>query len=268
MATRVLVNAGAGKMGRRVLALLLEDPDLELVGVREMEGHPAVGSDAGHLVGKGDLGVTVVPAGAQLPVEVDVAIDFSAPQATLNLAGELGRKHIPMVSGTTGFTDPERDELSELLKGVAFVLAPNMSVGVNVLFKLAYDVTRILGEGFDIEIVEAHHRFKADAPSGTALRLGQEVARARQVALAEKACYGREGRCGARSPDEVGILAVRAGDIVGEHTVIFGGLGERIELVHKAHTRDNFAMGALRAAKWVTGQPAGMYDMMDVLGLR
>ena len=268
MATRVLVNAGGGKMGRRVLALLLEDPDLDLAGVREMEGHPAVGSDAGLLVGKGDLGVAVAGAGEALPEGVDVAIDFSAPQATLELAGELGRKGIPLVSGTTGFTDPERDELSGRMKGVAFVLAPNMSVGVNVLFKLAHDVTRILGEGFDIEIVEAHHRFKADAPSGTALRLGREVARARQVSLAEKARYGREGRCGARSPDEVGILAVRAGDIVGEHTVIFGGLGERIELVHKAHTRDNFALGALRAAKWVTGQPPGMYDMMDVLGLR
>jgi len=129
-------------------------------------------------------------------------------------------------------------------------------------------VTRILGEDFDVEIVEAHHRFKADAPSGTALRLGEEVARGREVALSEKACYGREGRCGARPSGEVGILAVRAGDIVGEHTVLFGGLGERIELVHKAHTRDNFAMGALRAAKWVTDKPAGRYDMMDVLGLR
>jgi 4-hydroxy-tetrahydrodipicolinate reductase len=143
-----------------------------------------------------------------------------------------------------------------------------MSMGVNVLFKLVHDVTRVLGEAYDIEIVEAHHRFKEDAPSGTALRLGEEVARAREVRFAEKACYGREGRCGARRADEVAILAVRAGDIVGEHTVIFGGLGERIELVHKAHTRDNFALGALRAAKWVTRQPPGMYDMMDVLGLR
>ena len=266
--TKVLVNACAGKMGRRILALLLEDADLELVGAREMEGHPALGTDAGQLVGKGDLGVPVLASGQELPRDMDVAIDFSAPPATLELAKALGAKKIPLVSGTTGFTDQELGELSEHLEGVAFVLAPNMSVGVNVLFKLAHDVTRILGESFDIEIVEAHHRFKADAPSGTALRLGEEVARAREVALSEKACYGREGRCGARSPGEVGILAVRAGDIVGEHTVLFGGLGERIELVHKAHTRDNFAMGALRAAKWVTGQPAGKYDMMDVLGLR
>ena len=268
MAKKVLVNAGAGKMGRRVLSLLLEDTDLALVGVREAVGHPAVGTDAGQLVGRGNLGVQVVSAGEEVSEETDVAIDFSAPQATLELARVLGRKKIPMVSGTTGFTDAELEQLSEHMKGVAFVLAPNMSVGVNVLFKLAHDVTRILGEGFDVEIVEAHHRFKADAPSGTALRLGQEVARAREVALTEKACYGREGRCGARPSGEVGILAVRAGDIVGEHTVIFGGMGERIELVHKAHTRDNFAMGALRAAKWVTDQPAGRYDMMDVLGLR
>ena len=268
MPIKVLVNACAGKMGRRILALLLEDADLELAGAWEAAGHPALGTDAGQLVGKGDLGVPVVAAGEELPEGADVAIDFSAPQATLDLAKALGAKKIPMVSGTTGFTDSELSALSESLEGVPFVLAPNMSVGVNVLFKLAHDVTRILGESFDIEIVEAHHRFKADAPSGTALRLGEEVARAREVALSEKACYGREGRCGARSSGEVGILAVRAGDIVGEHTVIFGGLGERIELVHKAHTRDNFAMGALRAAKWVTGRPAGKYDMMDVLGLR
>lgn len=268
MTTRVLVNAGAGKMGRRILSLLLEDAELSLAAVREAKGHPTVGSDAGQLVGKGDLGVPVAAAGEPLPEGLDVAIDFSAPAATLALAEQLGPRRIPLVAGTTGFTDSEREELSEKMKGVAFVLAPNMSVGVNVLFKLAYDVTRILGEAYDIEIVEAHHRFKADAPSGTALRLGAEVARAREVALPEKAIYGRQGRCGARKADEVGILAVRAGDIVGEHTVVFGGVGERIELVHKAHTRDNFALGALRAAKWVTGQPAGMYDMMDVLGLR
>ncbi len=268
MATKVLVNAGAGKMGRRVLSLLLEDPDLSLAGVCEAAGHPAVGTDAGPLAGKGNLGVQVIAAGEELPEAMDVAIDFSAPSATLELARALGRKKIPMVSGTTGFTDAELEELAGYMKGVAFVLAPNMSVGVNVLFKLAYDVTRILGQGFDVEIVEAHHRFKADAPSGTALRLGEEVARAREVALTEKACYGREGRCGARPSGEVGILAVRAGDIVGEHNVIFGGMGERIELVHKAHTRDNFAMGALRAAKWVPNRPAGRYDMMDVLGLR
>lgn len=268
MSTAVLVNACAGKMGRRVLALLLEDGELSLVDARETPGHAAVGTDAGQLAGRGDLGVRVVAAGTGIPEGVDVAIDFSTPQATLQLAEALGSRKIPMVSGTTGFTDSEQKELSEHMKGVPFVLAPNMSVGVNVLFKITHDVTRILGEGFDIEIVEAHHRFKADAPSGTALRLGEEVARARRVALREKACYGREGRCGARSSDEVGILAVRAGDIVGEHTVIFGGLGERVELVHKAHTRDNFAMGALRAAKWVTRQPAGRYDMMDVLGLR
>lgn len=268
MKTKVLVNAGAGKMGSRVVSLLLEDSGLDLAGVREAPGHPAVGKDAGELVGKGRLGVLVVAAGKELGPGVDVVIDFSAPAATLELAREVGRMRIPIVIGTTGFTDSERKGLSEHLKEVAWVIAPNMSVGVNVLFRLVRDVTRILGEGYDVEIVEVHHRFKADAPSGTALRLGQEVARAREVVLSEKARYGREGRCGARTAEEVGILAVRAGDVVGEHTVIFGGMGERIELVHKAHTRDNFALGALRAAKWVVRQPAGMYDMMDVLGLR
>ncbi len=268
MATKVLINAGAGRMGRRILALLLEDSDLSLAGVREMAGHHAQGQDAGSLVGTGDLGIKIVTSGDEAAIEPDVVIDFSVPAASLELAKEAAQKKWSLVIGTTGLSKAEREQLREYQQGLAWVVAPNMSVGVNLLFKLAGEVTRILGEGWDIDIVEAHHRFKADAPSGTAVRLGEEVAQARGVELSEKACYGRQGRPGARPSDEIGLLAVRAGDIVGEHTVIFGGMGERMELVHKAHTRDNFALGALRAAKWVVRQPPGMYDMMDVLGLR
>jgi len=265
---RVLINGGGGRMGKMILSHLLKDPELALAGVREVPGHSAQGRDAGSLVGGGDLGVPVVERLDRLGARPDVVIDFTAPAATLELADDMADAGIPLVSGTTGLSEEQRKALARRLSAVPCVLAPNMSVGVNVLFKLVEEAARILGEGYDAEIVEAHHRFKADAPSGTALRLAEGIARARGIRLAEQARYGREGKPGPRTRDEVGILAVRAGDIVGEHTVTFGGIGERVELVHKAHTRDNFALGSLRAAKWVVRQPPGMYDTLDVLGLR
>lgn len=268
MAIRVLVNGGAGRMGRRIVALLLEDPELRLAGVMESANHPAQGLDAGTLAGKGEIGVRVVADLSEAGSEVDAIVDFSVPAATLEIAKEVAPRRTALVIGTTGFTEAERKTLAGQVKDLPCVLAPNMSVGVNVLFKIAADVARILGDGYDVEIVEAHHRFKADAPSGTAMRLAEGIALAKGVDLSEKACYGRQGRPGARNSDEIGVLAVRAGDIVGEHTVLFGGLGERLELVHRAHTRDNFALGALRAVKWVVRQRPGLYDMMDVLGLR
>ena len=268
MAINILINGGAGRMGTRILSLLLDDPDLALAGVLETADHPCQGKDAGNLVGKGDLGIPVVDSVEKIETLPDVAIDFTLPPATLNLAAQICSRKIPLVTGTTGFTEEEKARLGELLKDVPFVLAPNMSVGVNVLFKLVEDAAGILGDNYDVEIVEAHHRFKADAPSGTALRLGEGIARAKGIQLSDKACYGREGKPGPRTQDEIGILAVRAGDIVGEHTVTFGGIGERLELVHKAHTRDNFALGSLRAAKWVVARPPGVYDMIDVLGIR
>ncbi len=268
MAVRILINGGGGRMGQRILSLLLEDPDLALAGVREYPDHPAQGRDAGSLGGGVELGVPVIHRLDCLEARPDVVIDFTSPGATLELVEDMADDKIPLVTGTTGFSGAQKKKLAEQLEAVPFVLAPNMSVGVNVLFKLVEETARILGEGFDAEIVEAHHRFKADAPSGTALRLAEGIARAKGIQLSEQARYGREGKPGPRTPDEVGILAVRAGDIVGEHTVTFGGIGERLELVHKAHTRDNFAQGSLRAAKWLVKQPPGMYDMMDVLGLR
>jgi 4-hydroxy-tetrahydrodipicolinate reductase len=268
MATRILINGGAGRMGLRILSLLLDDPELTLAGLRETPDHAAQGKDAGCLLGGQDLGVPVVDRMDKLPVRPDVVIDFTAPPATLSMIDDMGENKIPLVTGTTGFTEEEKARIAALLEPVPFVLAPNMSVGVNVLFKLVEETAKILGAAYDAEIVEAHHRFKADAPSGTALRLAEGIARAKGIDLSAQARYGREGKPGPRTQDEVGILAVRAGDIVGEHTVTFAGIGERLELVHKAHTRDNFALGSLRAAKWVVAQPPGVYDMMDVLGLR
>jgi 4-hydroxy-tetrahydrodipicolinate reductase len=268
MPVKILINGGGGRMGQRILSFLLDDPDLCLAGVREAPDHPAQGKDAGSLVGRGTLGVPVVDRLDRLPARPDVVIDFTVPAATFALVADMGNEKIPLVSGTTGLSDEQKKRLAAELGPVPWVLAPNMSVGVNVLFKLVEEAARILGGGYDVEIVEAHHRFKADAPSGTALRLAEGIARSRGIRLADQVRYGREGKPGPRTPDEIGILAMRAGDIVGEHTVTFGGIGERLELVHKAHTRDNFALGSLRAAKWVVGRPAGMYDMMDVLGLR
>ncbi len=268
MAIRLVVNGAGGRMGRRIVALASEDPDLSVVGAVEAAGHPALGQDAGTLAGVKPLGVRVVASVSDLGGDFDAVVDFSAPAATLAMAAEAGRRNKPMVIGTTGFSEAERKSLVERLRGVPAVLAPNMSVGVNVLFRIAADVARFLGDGYDVEIVEAHHRLKADAPSGTALRLAEGIAREKGVDLSSAARYGRQGRPGPRKSEEIGILAARAGDIVGEHTVLFAGPGERLELVHRAHTRDNFAQGALRAAKWVVRQPAGLYDMMDVLGLR
>jgi len=268
MATTILINGGAGRMGLRILSFLLEDPDLALAGVREVPAHPAQGKDAGSLLGGRDLGVPVVDRLDRLPRRPDVVIDFTAPSATLELVDHMGDTKIPLVCGTTGIAGADKARIAAAMRSVPCVLAPNMSVGVNVLFKLVEEAAAILGPGYDAEIVEAHHRFKADAPSGTALRLAEGIARVRGIDLSAQARYGREGKPGARTRDEVGILAVRAGDIVGEHTVTFAGIGERIELVHKAHTLDTFALGSLRAAKWVVSRPPGMYDMMDVLGLR
>lgn len=268
MAIRLVVSGAAGRMGRRIAALACEDSDLSVVGAVEAAGHAALGQDVGALAGVRPLGVRVVASVAEVESDFDAIVDFSAPAATLTIAAEAGKRKKPMVIGTTGFSDEERRNLVDRLRGVPAVLAPNMSVGVNVLFRIAADVARFLGDGYDVEIVEAHHRLKADAPSGTALRLAEGVAREKGLELASAARYGRQGRPGPRKSEEIGILAVRAGDIVGEHTVLFAGPGERLELVHRAHTRDNFAQGALRAVKWVVGQPAGLYDMMDVLGLR
>ncbi len=267
MAKAIVVGA-AGKMGRRITQSILQTPGMTLVGAVEREGHPAVGKDVGDLVGEGKVEIVVDSDLEGVVNKGEVIIDFTAPEVSLrNL--ELGVHHgCAVVIGTTGFTPEHMDEVRALGPQTRCVMAPNMSVGVNVMFRIVADVAKILGEAYDVEIVEAHHRFKKDAPSGTAMKLGETIASVLGRNLEEVGVWHRKGLVGERPSTEIGMAVVRAGDIVGEHTVIFGGIGERLEVTHRAHSRDNFAQGALKAAQWVIGQPNGLYDMQDVLGLR
>jgi 4-hydroxy-tetrahydrodipicolinate reductase len=265
---KTVVTGAGGRMGSRIIQLLMESPDLRLVGAVEKEGHPGIGKDLGEYLGLGrmDLLISGDLKAAMAPGEVIIDFTFhSVSMEHLRLAA-AGKK--PMVIGSTGFTAQEMEEVGALTESIPVVLAPNMSVGVNVLFKVVQDVALALGEGFDIEILEVHHKMKKDAPSGTAMKLAQVLAQARRQNLDEVAVYERKGIIGERKPDEIGIQTFRAGDIVGEHTVLFGGMGERIEITHRAHNRDTFARGALRAARWIVEQKNGLYDMQDVLGLR
>ena len=223
----------------------------------------------GEIAGVGRLEVPIVGSAAELPfADSDVLIEFTAPSATLANLKIAVEYQVPMVIGTTGMTVEEREQVKGFAARIPVVLAPNMSVGVNVLFKVVAEVAGILGDDYDVEIVEAHHRLKKDAPSGTAVRLGEIVAAALERDYREVAVFERRGFTGERTREEIGMQTLRAGDIVGDHLVMFGGLGERLEIVHRAHSRDTFARGALRAALWVMKQQAGLYDMQDVLGLR
>lgn len=267
MSIRIAVNGAGGRMGRRIIALAAEDKELTLAAALEGAGSPLLGRDSGELAGLGPNGVAVAAA----PPEggFDVLIDFSVPAALSARLADCRRSKAGMVVGTTGLAAEHHAAIDEAAGGIAVVQSPNMSVGVNLLFKVAAEVARALGDDYDIEIVEAHHRFKADSPSGTALGLAEAVCKAVGRDMKADLVHGREGQVGARTTREIGMHAVRAGDTVGEHTVIYGGLGERIELRHTASTRDTFARGALRAAKWLaTGpRPAGRYTMRDVLGI-
>ncbi|MGH8746547.1 MAG: 4-hydroxy-tetrahydrodipicolinate reductase, partial [Burkholderiales bacterium] len=249
-------------MGRTLVEAVLGDAELELVAALEREGHPGLGRELGELVG--------LPSRLALGAEVeaalaaaDVLIDFTRPEATLAHLEACGRLGISMVIGTTGFSEAQKARIAEAAKRVALVIAPNMAVGVNVIFKLAETAARILGDGYDVEIVEAHHRHKVDAPSGTALKLGEVVARALGRSLSDSALHGRRGDTGERDPKAIGFHAIRGGDIVGEHTVIFAGIGERVEVTVRSSSRMTYALGALRAAKFLRGRKAGLYDMFD-----
>jgi len=200
--------------------------------------------------------------------EADAVIDFTLPEATVTYAAACAEAGVPMVIGTTGFDTAQQAALEDAGRSVALMIAPNMSIGVNLTFKVLDMVARALGDDYDVEVIEAHHRNKVDAPSGTALRMGEVVAEALDRNLEANAVYGRQGRTGVRERETIGFETIRAGDIVGEHTVMFAGAGERVEIAHKASSRQTFAGGAVRAAKWVTTQPPGLYDMQDVLGLR
>jgi len=265
---RAAVAGIAGRMGTRIAQLIHETEGIELVGGFERADHPKVGRDICEVIVGAPAGLVIAGDIEEVLAVADVVIDFTIASVSLNHLKAASAKGKAMVIGSTGFAPAQLSEARDLARKVPCVLAPNMSMGVNILFKVVGDVARLLGDGFDVEIVEAHHRLKKDAPSGTALKLAQVVADALERNLDEVGVYARHGMIGERTAQEIGIQTIRAGDIVGEHTVLFGGLGERIEITHRAHSRDNFASGALRAAQWVVGQPAGLYDMHDVLGIR
>lgn len=265
---KAVVAGAAGRMGGRVMLTILETKNMALAGAFDRPDHPGQGQDAGLAAGIGPAGVPLAGSLSEVMKDGQVIIDFSQPEASLKhmeLAAATGQA---MVVGTTGFSPQQITRVKELTASLPLVLAPNMSVGVNLLFKVVADVAKALGPGFDIEIVEAHHRLKKDAPSGTAVKLADVLAEATGRSMKDCGVYGRQGLVGLRTDQEIAVLAVRAGDIVGDHTVMFGGIGERIEITHRAHSRDTFARGAIRAAAWIVGQPAGWYDMQDVLGLK
>jgi len=265
---KIMVFGAAGRMGRRIISVIHEHEQVVLSGALEYAGNPLVGQDAGEIAGVGNLGIPIAGLVSDLPfAESDVLIEFTTPPATLANLKIAVEYQVPMVIGTTGMTVEEREQVRALAAQIPVVLAPNMSVGVNVLFKVVAEVAKILGDDYDVEILEAHHRLKKDAPSGTAVRLGEIVAEALQRDYQEVAVFERRGFTGERTREEIGMQTLRAGDIVGDHLVMFGGLGERLEIVHRAHSRDTFARGALRAALWVMDQQPGLYDMQDVLGL-
>lgn len=261
----VIVMGAAGRMGGQIISLLREQNELSLAAAIEYQTHTAIGRDAGETAGGEKLGVTITP---DLPGALQsgrVVIDFTTPEVTAETASLAAKAGVPLVIGTTGLTDGQQRAVQAASKKVAVLHAPNMSVGVNLLFQLAAQAAKALGPSYDIEIVEAHHRMKKDAPSGTALHLARLLADAIGRKLEQAAVYSRHGRDTARQQGQIGIQSVRGGDIVGDHTVIFAGPGERLELTHRASSRDNFARGALLAARWIVDQPSGLYSMQDLL---
>lgn len=266
MATLNIVIAGAaGRMGRSLIETVLRSPDLKLAAALEQKGAADIGKDAGALVGS-SCGVTIVDDPGRAVARGAVLVDFTRPEGTLANLAACRKQGANMVIGTTGFSAAQKKEISDAARDIAVVMSPNFSVGVNVAFRLLDVAARSLGEGYDVEIAEAHHRHKVDAPSGTALRMGEVVAQALGRDLKRDAVYGREGVTGERKDNTIGFATVRGGDLVGEHSVMFIGTGERLEISHRASSRANFAHGALRAARWVAQKKNGLYDMADVLG--
>ena len=265
---KALVVGAAGRMGMRILAALRENPHFLLAGAVERKGHPQIGLDIGEISGLGKWQVTLSDSLEEVISKGEVIIDFTNAEASLNNLKVAAAAGKAAVVGSTGFDSGQMAEVKQITQKIPCVLSPNMSVGVNVMFRLLADLAKVLGDEYDVEVIEAHHRLKKDAPSGTALKMGQILAQSLNRNFAEVGVYARQGIIGERTKTEIGMQTIRAGDIVGEHTVIFGGLGERIEIIHRAHSRDNFARGALRAAQWVVKQKPGLYDMQDVLGLK
>lgn len=265
--TDVVVAGAAGRMGARIVACLADTPDLSLVAALEAPGHPRLGADAGEVAGLPRLGVPLTDDAAAALRPGRVLIEFSTPEASLAHLRTCAETGARAVIGTTGFSAAQRDEIAALAGRTAIVLSPNMSVGVTLALRLLETMARALGDDYDVEITEIHHRWKKDAPSGTALRMAEVIAAALGRDLSAVAVHGRQGLPGERTQKEIGIFSLRSGDVVGEHTVVFGTPGERLELTHRAHSRDTFARGALRAARFVAGRAPGLYSMRDVLGL-
>ena len=263
---RIAIAGASGRMGRMLIEAVLNAPDCELAGALDIAGNPSLGLDAGAFLGR-NTGVTItsdVPAGL---ARAQVLIDFTRPEGTmahLRVCRELGVK---MVIGTTGFQEADKAELAQAANSLAIVWAPNMSVGVNVTLRLLEMAAKALSTGYDIEVIEAHHRHKVDAPSGTALKMGEVIAQALGRDLKDCAVYAREGHTGERDPSSIGFATIRGGDIVGDHTVMFAGTGERVEITHRSGSRSNYAQGSLRAARYLAERSSGMFDMFDVLGL-
>jgi 4-hydroxy-tetrahydrodipicolinate reductase len=261
---RLAVHGAAGRMGQRIVALASKDPQFQVIGALESESSSHQGRDIGELAGLGSLGVKIT---SELEQPADVVIDFSLPNAAVAIAQRCGERRIPAVIATTGLTAEQRTLVQEAAQLTPLVFAPSMSLAVNVAMKLVRDAARALKDipdGVDVEIIERHHRFKEDAPSGTALKFGQIVADEMGQTVHQ---HGREGQTGKRPRNEIGYHALRTGDNVGEHQIVFGLMGETLEVSVRGHTRDSYAYGALAAAKFIVGKGAGLYTMTDVLGL-
>ncbi|MFT7235299.1 MAG: 4-hydroxy-tetrahydrodipicolinate reductase [Methylophagaceae bacterium] len=267
MTTRIAVNGAAGRMGRCLIQAVQQTQALTLSAALDRVESSLIGADAGEMAGIGKINVAITSDLAAATAMSDIIIDFTLPEATMALIPHCVDNGCRLVIGTTGFTEQQKQTIEQTSKDIAVVFAPNMSVGVNLSLKLLDIAARVLGDDVDIEVIEAHHRHKVDAPSGTALRMGEVIADALGRDLKTCAVYGREGRTGERERETIGFATVRAGDIVGDHTVMFAAEGERVEISHKASSRMTFALGAMRASTWLMDQKTGLYDMQDVLGL-
>ncbi|MFZ9371820.1 MAG: 4-hydroxy-tetrahydrodipicolinate reductase [Limnohabitans sp.] len=263
---RIAIAGASGRMGRMLIEAVLNAPDCELAGALDISGNPALGMDAGAFLGR-STGVIITSDVAAGLAQAQVLIDFTRPEGTLAHLRVCQQLGVKMVIGTTGFGDADKAQLAQAAQSLAMVMAPNMSVGVNVTLRLLQMAAKALSTGYDIEVIEAHPRHKVDAPSGTALKMGEVIAEALGRDLKDCAVYAREGHTGERDPSSIGFATIRGGDIVGDHTVMFAGTGERVEITHRSGSRSNYAQGSLRAARYLADRSSGMFDMFDVLNL-
>lgn len=269
MSVRLAVSGATGRMGHTILELASQNPQFEIAGALENPSHPSIGKPLGEVLPSlAKIKAPIAPVLPKIVPQPQVLIDFSHPQATMGYLHEATTLGVGMVIGTTGCNEEEKSQIRDASKKIPIVMASNMSVGMNLLFALVEEAAAKLGPNYDVEIVEAHHHFKKDAPSGSALSLGESVAKAWKVNLKDVSTHGRQGQVGERKNGTIGFHALRGGDIVGDHTVLYAGPGERLELTHRAHSREAFAQGALKAALFLAGRKNGFYDMRDVLGLR